>query len=93
MRRSSGETLGRRAYRWWVRQQSHPRKFLGGNRKGCPADQYGLAMSICHWVRSELGITAKEIPLEMRENLLGHGIEEAGVCKPAIFAHPRVLPE
>jgi len=29
----------------------------------------------------------------MRENLLGHGIEEAGVCKPAIFAHPRVLPE
>jgi DNA repair photolyase len=50
------------------------------------ADKYGLEMSICHWVRNELNITQTELPLTMRENLLGDRPVSIGVCKPASFS-------
>ncbi|KAF0145300.1 MAG: hypothetical protein FD156_1131 [Nitrospirae bacterium] len=51
------------------------------------ADKLGLDMTICSWVRSELNITPKEVPVVMRKNLIGNRPAEIGVCKPAIGLH------
>ena len=42
------------------------------------ADQHGLRMTLCHWVRSELNIAETEVPMITRENW--H--MKIGVCKP-----------
>ena len=42
------------------------------------ADEYGLVMTLCHWVRSELDIEKIEVPQIFRENWY----EESPICKP-----------
>jgi DNA repair photolyase len=42
------------------------------------ADDYGIKMTLCHWVRSELDISVRELPPHVRENTL----KKSWVCKP-----------
>jgi DNA repair photolyase len=42
------------------------------------ADEFGLTMTLCHWVRDELNITPLEIPHVSRDNWSGLSL----VCKP-----------
>jgi ferredoxin-thioredoxin reductase catalytic subunit len=46
------------------------------------ADKYGLSMTLCHWVRSELDITPAEVPVTLRKNRIENKLIKIGVCKP-----------
>jgi DNA repair photolyase len=46
------------------------------------ADKYGLSMTLCHWVRSELDITPAEVPVTLRKNKIENKLIKIGVCKP-----------